>query len=320
MNTYTIRPQVWGDDLRLPTFMNAAGELRTLLEAIEPYHRPHHPFQSKQLPSLKRDLWYVLKRPEDRSRTGLLCIWPSGNCCVFVGHKKTVLLRLRIDPTLLAPDAGLTLFAATLSSRDRALTIEDTILWRGAPVQDKSFTERFTQANQWLEHYCIADPRLLGGVEVKMAAWGPLDTFLRAERGAEPGGVWDLQPNDARRPRLLWISNARSPSLPPTPTLTPTPVTVAVEPISLVLESDRDGPLIAQAKKEAGPEQWSLWSSDGAPLGRALIRRLEIGASLRSAANTSPVEVVWSPVFNKWEIVAISLGAPKPQSFFVVPK
>ena len=319
MNTYTIRPQVWGDDLRLPTFMNASLELRSLMEALEPYHRPHHPFQSKQLPSLKRDLWYVLKRPEDRSRTGLLCIWPGGNCCVFVGHKKTVLLRLRIDPTLLTADAGLTVFAATLSSRDRALTIEDTILWRGAPAQDKSFTERFVQANQWLEHYCIADSRLLGGVQVKMAAWGPLDTILHAERGAEPGGVWDFQPNDARRPRLLWISNARAPSLPPTPTLAATPIPPPTEPISLVLDSS--GPLVAQAKKEAGPEQWSLWSSDGVSLGRALIRRLEIGALLRTVvSSTSPVEVAWSSAFNKWEILAIALGGPKPQGFFVVPK
>jgi len=231
-----------------------------------------------------------------------------------------VLLRLRIDPTLLTADAGLTIFAATLSSRDRALTIEDTILWRGAPAQDKSFTERFVQANQWLEHYCIADARLLGGVQVKMASWGPLDTILRAEKGAEPGGVWDLQPNDARRPRLLWISNAKGPSLPSTPTLSATPASVA-EPISLILESDRGGPLIAQANKEAGPEQWSLWSSDGAPLGRALIRRLEMGASLRSVTGTSsPVEVVWSPIFKKWEIVAISLGSPKPQGFFMIPK
>jgi hypothetical protein len=311
---YTIRPQIWGDDLRLPTFMNAPVELRSLMEALEPYFKHNHPFQSKQLPSLKRDLWYVLKRPEDRSRTGLLCIWPGGNCCVFVGHKKTVLLRLRIDPTLMTADAGLTVFAATLSSRNRALTIEDTVLWRGTPVQDKSFTERFIQANQWLEHYCIVDPRLLGGVQIKMAAWGPLDTILRAERGAEPGGVWDLQPNDARRPRLLWISSAKGPSLPPTPTLA---AVTGSEPISLVLDSS--GPLVAQAKKEAGPEQWSLWSSDGGSLGRALIRRLEIGAALRPLT-TSPVEVVWSPVFNKWEIVAISLGAPKPQGFFMVPK
>ncbi len=318
MNTYTIRPQIWGDNLRLPTFMNAPVELRILMEALEPYYKHNHPFQSKQLPSLKRDLWYVLKRPEDRSRTGLLCIWPTGNCCVFVGHKKTVLLRLRIDPTLMTADAGLTVFAATLSSRDRALTIEDTILWRGAPAQDKSFTERFIQANQWLEHYCIADARLLGGVQVKMAAWGPLNTILTAERGAEPGGVWDLQPNDARRPRLLWISSARGPSLPSTPVLAAVGPVSGPEPISLVL--DTSGPLVAQAKKEAGPEQWSLWSSDGGSLGRALIRRLEIGASLRSVATTSPVEVVWSPVFNKWEIVAISLGNPQPQGFFVVPK
>lgn len=314
---YTIRPQVWSDDLRLPTFLNASAELKSLMEALEPLLKPVHPFQSKQLPSLKRDLWYVLKRPDDRSRSGYLCIWPAGRCCVFVGHKKTVLLRLRVDPTFLETGAGLTVFAATLSGRDRALTVEDTLLWRGASQQDKTFTDRFIQAQQWLDHYCITDARMLGGLTVKMATWGPLHTILSAERGAEPGGVWDLQPNDARRPRLLWISNAKGPSLPSTPVLTANPV--PVEPISLVLDST--GPLIAQARKEAGPEQWSLWSSDGTALGRGLIRRLEIGAALRSlTGTTASVEVAWSAAFNKWEIVAVSLGSPAPTSFFKSPK
>lgn len=319
---YTIRPQVWGDNVRLPTFMAAATELRSLFEAIEPLQKPVNPFQSRHLPSLKRDLWYVLQRPADKSRSGFLCIWPQGGCCVFIGHKKTVLLRLRIDPELLAKDAGLTVFAATLSSRDRALTIEDTLQWRGLPSHDKSFTERFVLANQWFEHYCIADSRLLGGIQVKMATWGPLDTILRAERGAEPGGVWDLQANDARRPRLLWISNARGPSLPSTPVLSGVPVVPAVSdltlnPISLIMDTS---PLVATAKKESGPEQWSLWSSDGVSLGRGLIRRLDISAALRSSTVAVAVEVAWAPSFNKWEIMAPSLMGPKPHSFFVSPK
>ena len=313
---FTIKQQVWGDDLRLPTFVNAAVELRDLFPSIEPFQKPIHPFQSRLLPSLKRDLWYVQQRPVDRSRTGLLCIWPLGNCCIFIGHKKTVLLRLRVDPELLTKEAGLTVFAATLSSRERTLSIEDTLMWRGALTQDSSFTDRFILANQWFDHYCITDARLMGGIQLKMASWGPLDTILRAERGAEPGGVWDFQPNEARRPRLLWISNARGPSLPPSPVVSATTAPLGtVEPITLVLDSITEGALVAIAKKEPGPEQWSLWSSDGISLGRGLIRRLEVSNALRPLSE-SAVEVAWSTAFNKWEIQSISLASPNPRSFF----
>ena len=320
---FTLRPQIWGDDLRLPTFVNAVTELRDLLKHLEPFQKPVNPFQSRQLPSLKRDLWYVLQRPADKSRTGLLCIWPQGKCCVFVGHKRTVLLRLRVDPELLAPEAGLTVLAATLSSRARTLAIEDTLMWRGSAVQEKSFTERFVLAQQWFDHYCIADARLLGGVQLQMATWGPLDVLMKAERGAEPGGVWDFQPNEARKPRFLWISNARGPSLPSTPVLAASSsLPEKPDPISLVLDSA--GPLVALAKKEAGPEQWSLWTSDGHALGRALIRRLEVSSTLRPLGSVgdkgSAVEVAWSAAFNKWEILSLSLTSPKSRSFFVAPK
>ena len=112
-------------------------------------------------------------------------------------------------------------------------------------------------------------------------------------------------------PSFSYIFLAASSSLPEKP-----------DPISLVLDSA--GPLVALAKKEAGPEQWSLWTSDGHALGRALIRRLEVSSTLRPLGSVgdkgSAVEVAWSAAFNKWEILSLSLTSPKSRSFFVAPK
>ena len=86
-----------------------------------------------------------------------------------------------------------------------------------------------------------------------------------------------------------------------------------------MLDSITEGPLVALAKKEPGPEQWSLWTSDGISLGRGLIRRLEVSSALRPLTE-SAVEVVWSTAFNKWEIQSVSLASPNPQSFFSASK
>jgi hypothetical protein len=67
------------------------------------------------------------------------------------------------------------------------------------------------------------------------------------------------------------------------------------------------GPLIAVASREAGPEQWTLSSSDGVTLGRALVRTLAVSEGLRSAKTaTIRVEVVWNDIFKKWEVKGIT--------------
>ena len=110
--------QNWGDDLRLPSLTNPA-DTAPLLAQLEQYRKISLPLQSKNLPALKRNVWFALRRPSDKSRTGLIVIWPERSCCVFlaangVGHRRDAaatggsrlaLLRLRLDPQLLAPDA-----------------------------------------------------------------------------------------------------------------------------------------------------------------------------------------------------------------------
>jgi hypothetical protein len=64
-----------------------------------------------------------------------------------------------------------------------------------------------------------------------------------------------------------------------------------------------NGPLVAVATRDTGPEQWILTTSDNVSLGRALIRRLAVSTAMRSVKmNTVRVQVEWVPSFKKWEI------------------
>ena len=299
MSGPTVKVQTWGDDLRLPCFVSPA-ETTGLLTELEPLRRPTIPFQSKHLPSLKRNTWFVLRRAS--TRAGLLVVWPEQKCCVYVSgepltHKRpftrVALLRLRIDPQFMAEGTGLTVFVATLSSSARRLSVEDTLLWKGRRViDDEPFRARWALAVQWLEHYCIMDTRLLSGIEIEIASWKALSKL-------KPDGTWELQPDEAgSQKRYLWIANH-------TDTVqqaaSPTTATAAFVP------TIDTGPLVAVATRDSGPEQWMLAAGDGVALGRALIRTLAVSERLRSSkSSVVRVEVEWNPTFSKWEIKGVT--------------
>jgi hypothetical protein len=306
---------------------------------LDVYRKPSIPFQSKHLSALKRDTWYVLRRPEDRSRSGFLCVWPQRRCCVYVAaHQpngkhatpRIALLRLRVDPQFLSHDAGLTVFAATLSPAARRLWIEDCLMWKGRDLFNTDlFSQRLAMSVQWLSHYCIADERLLSGVTMEIAAWSALKE-LTSE------GVWDIQSDSVAQRRLLWISTAATTSIPPpsAPAPAPTPssrqkpptqptqysnsichVPTATAPIA---EKPVSGSLTAIARREPGPDQWALVSADEKLLGKALIRRLDISSELRSLkATVARVSVAWNTVFKKWEITGITADTASHSSLFV---
>jgi hypothetical protein len=301
----SIKLQGWGDDLRMPTVM----EPSQILGLVDSLRHPSIPLQSKHLPALKRNVWYALQRPADKSRTGLLCVLPREHCCVYVSgeppsHKRPTprvgLLRLRVDPQFFAADAGPTVFAATLSAASRKLRIEDVILWKGRAVgEEEPFRKRWELASQWLEHCCMFDSILLGGLEVEMAKWQALEDI-------EPSGVWDIIQDQSGYRRLLWICKrdecAAEPVTAPTaPAPAPAPAVPAAPAAPVVVEGTRT----VIAVKESGPDQWALKSEDGVSLGRALIRTLDVSTALRSASSgESHVKVVWNASFKKWEIVA----------------
>lgn len=317
----SIKVQNWGDDLRLPTVM----EPTAILKQVLTLRRAPIPLQSKHLPALKRNVWYSLRRPADRSRMGLLCVLPSQQCCVYVSGEPVTpkrpqrvgLLRLRVDPQFFAADAGPTVLAATLSAPARKLWVEDVILWKGRAVhEEETFQKRWELAAQWLEHYCMLDPRLLGGIDIEMANWQALEDM-------EPTGVWEIIQDQTGCRRLLWVSTLGGQTHVASPPLTAysTPILRATPALELPMVPTLDvvdGPLIAVATKESGPDQWSLKSADDVVLGRALIRTLSVSTALRSVANGQRVQIHWNSTFKKWEIMALTVEPASHSRVFVV--
>lgn len=324
--TVVVKPAAWGDDLRLPTFMTPA-DTATLLTELEPHRRTSQPFQSKHLPALKRNVWYALRRPADRARTGLLVVWPALGACVYLsgeppsskrhgGHNRVALLRLRVDPQFYGAGTGLTVFAATLSPSKRRIWIEDVLLWKGrALTADETFQSRWLLATQWVEHYCIQDPRLLGGLELELAPWQPLETV-------EPEGSWDFVCGDVAGTRRFWWIARHTEATPKVESKAETPaVSTATAPRGSAPPRDPAAPLVAIATREPGPDRWALTSADGVTLGHALVRTLKVSSALRNQkTNTVRVDVVWTAAFSKWEIVALSSDVASHSSFFEAAK
>jgi hypothetical protein len=313
-----LRQQNWGDDVRLPTFMNAA-DTAALLAAVDPIRKPSVPLQSKHLTALKRNTWFALRRPADRSRSGLLCLWPSDRLCVYISGEpvspkrptpRVAVLRLRVDPQFYdAAAGGMTVFSATLVAGERKLQIEDVLMWKGRNVwAEEGFEARWLLATQWLEHYCIAESRLIGGLDVEIAPWSALETV-------SPEGVWELMGDQPAQRRLLWIANHGDPIR---PAVTVAVTSAAAAPAPVVAE----GPLVAVATRDAtGPDQWNLSSADGVALGRALIRKLRISTELREIKGPSTrVHVVWAATFNKWEVTDRCEEPAAHSSFFEAAK
>jgi len=312
-----VKVQTWAEDLRLPCFVNAA-DTADLLVSLDHLRKPAIPFQSKHVPALKRNAWFVLRRPVDRARTGLLCVWPAKKCCVYISGDpptqrrptpRVALLRLRVDPQFLAA-GGPTIFAATLSATKRRLWVEDVFVWKGRPVQEEeTFTQRHARIVQFLEHYTLLDARLLDGLEVEAAPWQPLVAL-------EPEGTWELmQAEEPGRRRLYWIANHAPPEY-----VSPTLQGITEGDIAAVPQLDLGiaaGPLVAVATREVGPDQWSLVSADGKHLGRLLIRSLTQSTQMRAVKGTTArVEVVWNAAFKKWEFSGLSSALATHSSAF----
>jgi hypothetical protein len=311
--------QTWRDDLRLPCLVDPA-DTASIIAEFDTLRKPPPPFQSKHLPALKRNKWFILKRGRDRR--GLVVIWPEKQCCIYVSGDaagkrqgpRVALLRIRVDPTFLSGGVGLTVFAATLSAETRTLTIEDTLIWKGrATLPEETFTKRWQLVVRWIEHYCIMDARLLGGIDIRAATWEPL-TALR------PSGSWFLQSDDVGHIPLVWSVHHKE--LVPSPPRSSFPalsgiVDVKEEVGEIKAPVLENGPLVAVATRDTGPEQWTLTASDNVSLGKALIRRLAVSTAMRSAkANTVRVQVEWIPSFKKWEIYGITdLPARSSASF-----
>jgi hypothetical protein len=301
---------------------------------------------SKKLGVLRHAQMMLAKRPGN-ARSGYLCFYPPLKVAIFVedsDHRRdqeivrpprTMILRMRHSPSIY--NSGGSVFAATLNVSDSTLWIEDVLTLQGQKLwTTHAFSKRWQTLKTWFETDWSEDPNLQRGLIIKPRQPTPLTSF-----SSEPGDVWEFIPEDAGRRRLMWkdkrLSTVVIPSYPQKEqprkqkrfqennqgTKKPeNSIKVADQvPQQAVqvgildtyfpsLPNEGDGSLIAVAKKETGPDVYSLYTAESAPLGIAVIRKMAISLAMRTYCKETPtrVRVEWCPSFERWEILDVNVN------------
>jgi hypothetical protein len=293
---------------------------------------------SKKLGVLRNAPLMVAKRPGS-TRTGYLCFYPPLKVAIFVedsDHRRdqeivrpprTAIIRMRHSPSIY--NNGGSVFAATLNVSDSTLWIEDILLLNGEKLwATQTFTKRWASIKSWFESDWSEDPNLQRGLLIKPRQPHPLTDF-----SSEPGDVWEFIPDDCGRRRILWkdkrLNAMTIPSYPqkeqprkprrqeekkPDPVIanfTEQKIQVGIlDTYFPTLQNENDGSLIAVAKKETGPDVYSLYSSESKSLGIAVIRKMALSLAMRKYCQEAPsrVRVEWCPAFDRWEILDVNVN------------
>lgn len=301
---------------------------------------------SKKLGVLRGAPLMLAKRPGN-ARSGYLCFYPPLKVAIFVEDSdrrpnqevvkppRTFILRMRHSPAIYSN--GGSVFAATLNVSDSTLWIEDILVMEGANLWlNQSFSKRWSTLKSWFENDWSQDANLQRGLIIKPRQPQPLSSFV-----TEPGDVWEFIPEDAGRRRLMWkdkrLHNVKISSYPQKEKVQrhnqerSKPVaTNIVEAAPLVqvgildtyfpsLPQENDGSLIAVAKKESGPDVYSLYTAESKPLGLAVIRKMVLSLSMRQHCQGEPirVRVEWCSAFDRWEILDVNVKrTTSPESAF----
>jgi hypothetical protein len=279
----------------------------------------------------------VAKRPGS-ARTGYLCFYPPLKVAIFVEDvekrrdqdiirpPRTAILRMRHSPSIY--NSGGSVFAATLNVSDSTLWIEDVLVYQGAKLwSSQPFSRRWSLLKTWFETEWTEDVNLQRGLIIKPCQPMPLVSFT-----SEPGDVWEFIPEDAGRRRLMWkdkrltkmvISSYPQKEKPhvqryqPQPPKQDEPVQQNTVKVGILdtyfpsLPMPNDGSLIAVAKKETGPDVYSLYSAESTNLGIAVIRKMALSLEMRKYNQETQgvrVRVEWCPSFDRWEILDVNVS------------
>jgi hypothetical protein len=315
---------------------NLFGWLSTQDIGPESTFRFSNQLDSKKLGVLRSAPMMLAKRPGS-ARSGYLCFYPPLKVAIFVEDidyrkdqpvikpPRAFILRMRHSPSIY--NAGGSVFAVTLHVSDSILWLEDVLVWNGQPIwMTHSFSKRWLILKSWLENDWSEDPNLQRGLIIKPRQPLPLSSFL-----SEPGDVWEFIPEDAGKRKLMWkdkrlmpvsISSYPQKDIPrksrqksevkEEESVKPTPVVQVgiLDSYFPSLPQENDGSLIAMAKKETGPDVYSLYSAEGTNLGLAVIRKMTLSLSMRKHCNEThtKVRVEWCSAFDRWEILDVNVN------------
>jgi len=347
-----IRLQQWGGSFQVEVISDPSvkqtlfGWLSAHTLGPESQFRFSAQLDSKKMGVLKHASLMLAKRPGS-ARTGYLCFYPPLKVAIFIEEAenrkfqdvvkppRTAIVRMRHSPAIY--NSGGSVFAATMNVSDSTLWIEDVLVWEGQQIIDtQPFSKRWTMLKSWFENDWTEDVNLQRGLIIKPRCPQPLESF-----SSEPGDVWEFIPEDAGRRRLMWkdrrltkmvissypqkeqpikkrYNNYNTPSeQKPIEPIKEVPVVQVgvLDSYFPSLPQENDGSLIALAKKESGPDVYSLHSSDSKPLGMAVLRKMALSLAMRThCQDTTRVRVEWNTNFDRWEIVDVNVNR-SPCSF-----
>ena len=247
--------------------------------------RFNNPLQDANVGDLRTGTWYSALRPGDSSRSGYLCVCPRLKAVVYAeqsaGGKskfpRVFLLRMRVDPAIYET-AGI-VFAATLVPSEKAIIVEDMLMYKGfASFYKAPFSQRWLTTQTCLQEDVWADEDLLGGLKVRLLTIKPLAETAEL-------GISEIIPEEAGRRRFLWIGRAQEDS-PATGTAvaTPAPAPAIVQPLPETKEPDD----IAIATKGAFPDQYFLTRPDGSKIGMAIVQDPGVSKDMRLKSKINP--------------------------------
>ena len=237
--------------------------------------RFNNPLQDANVDDLKKGTWYSALRPGDSSRSGFLCVCPRLKAVVYAEQDKpsqgksrwqrVFVLQMRVDPAVWDTDG--IVFAATLVPSEKAIIVEDLLMYKGfASFYKAGFSKRWESTQKVLQEDVWADEDLLGGLKVRLRSIKPL-----AELQAL--GVSEIIPEEAGRRRYLWIGRAQE------------DVPVTVQPQPQVIEEQPD---TAIATKGAFPDQYFLTRLDGTKMGMAIVQDPGVSKEMRLKSKINP--------------------------------
>lgn len=259
---------------------------------------------------------------------------------------RTFILRMRHSPAIY--NNGGSVFAATLNVSDSTLWIEDILVMEGANLWlNQTFSKRWSTLKSWFENDWSQDANLQRGLIIKPRQPQPLSSFV-TEPGdvwefiPEDAGRRRLMWKDKRLQNIKISSypqkeqpqrqrqqqqyqergsggsggsgikqnNYNNRAVKQNVVEAAPLVQVGVlDTYFPSLPQENDGSLIAVAKKETGPDVYSLYTAESKPLGLAVIRKMVLSLAMRQHCQGEPirVRVEWCPAFDRWEILDVNV-------------
>jgi hypothetical protein len=261
---------------------------------------------------------YAWKR-EGRERPGLLILGAAGQPAIYWDMDRDEPSALQFQIPFGYLREGYAAFVATLLRGERRLILEDIWVRGGRSLMAQPYSSRWRQLVDSFQQFTAQ--QLFLGFDLALVEPMSLEKWTTA---AEPGTIWDFQPEAASRKRIYYVvpgahvgpsagAQARQAEAQAHIKLPPTVEKHALKKTTQLLTARYA--FVRPDKTTPLPDSYILEAADGAAIGRACVTRLAQSQELRQKFAATPegfpVEVAWHSDFKKYEIIrSLPAGSP----------